>query len=119
MQRTRSCHFEPLPLATDKALTGLIGKIHEQGGVEAAICHGSAALANVRRAGGNYLLTGRAVTGFSKKVEQGIPIPRGLPLCQELSNMKALSGAKRVAVGKLLTKFVLNADLQRAGAGVG
>lgn len=54
-----------LDLATDKALTGLIEKMYEQGGVVAAICHGSAALANVRLAGGDYLVAGRAVTGFT------------------------------------------------------
>ena len=56
-------------LATDKALIGLLGDFYERGGVVAAICHGSAALADVRRADGKYLVTGRAVTGFTEEEE--------------------------------------------------
>lgn len=58
-----------LDLATDKALAVLVGTMYEQGRVVAAICHGSAALANVRITGGDYLVKGRAVTGFSAEEE--------------------------------------------------
>ena len=58
-----------LDLATNKTLTDLIGKMYAQGSIVAAICHGSAALANVRMADGRYLVQGRAVTGFSAEEE--------------------------------------------------
>lgn len=58
-----------LDLATDKVLSGLITRVYEQGGVIAAICHGSAALADVRLANGEYLVSGRAVTGFTDEEE--------------------------------------------------
>lgn len=58
-----------LDLATDTSLTNLIGTMYDQGRVVAAICHGSAALANVRLASGDYLVKGRGVTGFSAEEE--------------------------------------------------
>jgi hypothetical protein len=105
LQRTRSRDFEPIPdwasycpvtqehlylfrqtdrrqgrhvrPAIDKALTGLIGRIHKQGGVVAAICHGSSALANVWRPGGDYLVTGRAVVRKFRSGKAGAAGDRG------------------------------------------
>lgn len=56
-------------LATDPALSALIAAVHDRGKVVAAICHGSAALANVRLADGSFLVHGRRVTGFSAEEE--------------------------------------------------
>lgn len=56
-------------LARNPALARLIADAYEQGRVIAAICHGSAALAQVRLADGRSLVDGRAVTGFSAEEE--------------------------------------------------
>ncbi|MBX3727480.1 MAG: DJ-1/PfpI family protein [Xanthomonadales bacterium] len=56
-------------LPRDAALARLIGAVHDAGGVVAAVCHGPAALAEVRLADGNLLVAGRALTGFSNEEE--------------------------------------------------
>ena len=56
-------------LATNEVLSTLISQMYEDGKVIAAICHGSAALVNVRLASGRYLVDGRSVTGFTAEEE--------------------------------------------------
>ncbi|MBN8214878.1 MAG: DJ-1/PfpI family protein [Xanthomonadales bacterium] len=56
-------------LPKDKALTKLIGRIHDHGGVVSAVCHGPAALVDVRKADGTLLVANRAVNGFSNEEE--------------------------------------------------
>lgn len=56
-------------LPKDKALTTLIGRIHDHGGVVSAVCHGPAALVDVRTADGTLLVMNRAVNGFSNEEE--------------------------------------------------
>ena len=43
--------------------------IYEQGGIVSAVCHGAAALLNVKDAGGTFLLQNKNVTGFSNVEE--------------------------------------------------
>ena len=43
--------------------------IYEQGGIVSAVCHGVAALLNVKDAGGTFLLQNKNVTGFSNVEE--------------------------------------------------
>lgn len=56
-------------LADDKALAGLIAAVYQQGGVIAAVCHGPAALVDVRLADGSALVAGKQLTGFSNEEE--------------------------------------------------
>lgn len=56
-------------LPKDKALSTLIGRIHDHGGVVSAVCHGPAALVDVRTADGTLLVSNRAVNGFSNEEE--------------------------------------------------
>jgi putative intracellular protease/amidase len=58
-----------LDLATDARLGALISRIHADGGVVAAVCHGAAALATARDAAGRPLVAGRQVTGFTNEEE--------------------------------------------------
>ncbi len=44
-------------------------EIYEHGGVVSAVCHGPAALVNVRLTDGRYLVGGKRVTGFSNAEE--------------------------------------------------
>jgi putative intracellular protease/amidase len=57
-------------LARDERVGELLGRIHADGGVVAAVCHGSAALATARDASGRPLVAGRRVTGFSNEEER-------------------------------------------------
>jgi putative intracellular protease/amidase len=56
-------------LPKDKALATLIGSVHDHGGVVSAVCHGPAALVDVRSADGRLLVANRAVNGFSNEEE--------------------------------------------------
>lgn len=58
-----------LDLAEHPGLAALLGRVYDRGGLVAAVCHGSAALAEVRLADGRRLIEGRRVTGFSAEEE--------------------------------------------------
>lgn len=57
--------------------------IYEQGGVVAAVCHGAAALVDVRLRSGRYLLQGRKVTAFSNSEEEAIGLHKVVPFSME------------------------------------
>ncbi|NZA27182.1 type 1 glutamine amidotransferase domain-containing protein [Luteimonas sp. SJ-92] len=56
-------------LPRDPSLAMLVAAIHDRGGVVAAVCHGPAALIDVRLADGSPLVAGRALTGFTNEEE--------------------------------------------------
>lgn len=56
-------------LPFDPALKALLAEVHDSGGIVAAVCHGPAALVDVRLADGTLLVAGRALTGFSNEEE--------------------------------------------------
>ena len=56
-------------LPSDRALQGVLSAIHERGGTLAAVCHGPAALVDVRLRDGSLLVAGRSLTGFSNEEE--------------------------------------------------
>ncbi len=51
------------------ALQELIRDIYEQGGFVAAVCHGPAALVDVKLSQGNYLVAGKRINAFTDKEE--------------------------------------------------
>lgn len=57
-------------LPKDKALQRVIGDIYQQQGSVAAVCHGPAALVDVKLADGSYLIANKAINGFTNKEEQ-------------------------------------------------
>ncbi|MBU1310343.1 MAG: type 1 glutamine amidotransferase domain-containing protein [Gammaproteobacteria bacterium] len=56
-------------LPKDPALQQLIADIYQQQGAVAAVCHGPAALVNVKLADGSYLVANKVVNGFSNDEE--------------------------------------------------
>lgn len=56
-------------LPADAALRRLLAGIYQRGGVVAAVCHGPAALVDVRLGDGRLLVEGRRLTGFSNEEE--------------------------------------------------
>ncbi len=58
-------------LPADAALRSLVGTMHDRGAVIAAVCHGPAALVDVRLADGSLLVSGRRMTGFTN-AEEGV-----------------------------------------------
>ncbi|HEY0923871.1 type 1 glutamine amidotransferase domain-containing protein [Rheinheimera pacifica] len=57
-------------LPKDTALQQLIAAIYQQQGSVAAVCHGPAALVNVKLADGSYLVANKAVNSFTNEEEQ-------------------------------------------------
>ena len=57
-------------LPKDPQLQSFIADIYERQGVVAAVCHGPAALVDVKLTDGSYLVQGKAVNGFTNHEEQ-------------------------------------------------
>lgn len=53
----------------NKFIQSAVNTIYEQGGIVSAVCHGVAALLNVKDAGGTFLIQNKNVTGFSNVEE--------------------------------------------------
>ena len=51
-------------------LAKLTARFYESGKVVSAVCHGPAGLMEVRLSGGEYLIGGKELTGFSWKEEE-------------------------------------------------
>lgn len=57
-------------LPNDTALQSLIAQIYKQEGSVAAVCHGPAALVNVKLEDGSYLVANKALNGFTNEEEK-------------------------------------------------
>lgn len=57
-------------LPKDESLQNLIAGIYEQQGTVAAVCHGPAALVDVKLQDGSYLVANKKVNGFTNEEEQ-------------------------------------------------
>ena len=57
-------------LPNNNALQQLIAKVYQQQGVIAAVCHGPAALVNVKLDNGNYLVAGKQVSAMTNIEEK-------------------------------------------------
>ncbi|AEO60895.1 hypothetical protein MYCTH_2310610 [Thermothelomyces thermophilus ATCC 42464] len=114
-------HGPMFDLATDPTSQALVREFAAAGKVLAAVCHGPAALANVRTGGddagqaGEFLLRGRRVTGFTNAEEAAVGLDRAVPFLLEdrLRELVGSEGAfekadadwgeKVVVDGKLIT----------------
>lgn len=67
----------------DRDVQRLAAAIHENGGVVAAVCHGPAALVDVRLSSGEYLVAGKRVTGFSNDEEEAAELTKVVPFLLE------------------------------------
>ena len=92
-----------------KALNKLTAKIYEKGGVVAAVCHGPAALINVKLSNGSYLLKGKSVTGFTNKEEDIVQLSSQMPFMLETEMNKR--GAKFTSAKPWQEKVVVDGRL--------
>ena len=81
---------------TDPGLTRLAEAIYEKGGIVSAVCHGSAALLNLKRADGSALVAGQAVTGFANLEERLAGLTKHVPFALE-DQLKEKGGAYKRA----------------------
>ena len=64
-------------------LSEITARIHERGGIVASVCHGQAALVNVRLSSGKYLVDGKDLTAFSNDEEEAAGLTRVVPFLLE------------------------------------
>jgi putative intracellular protease/amidase len=69
--------------ADDPSLAALTAAIYERGGVVGAVCHGPAALVNVRLSSGAYLVSGRDVSAFTNEEERAAGLAEVVPFLLE------------------------------------
>lgn len=68
---------------SDTSLAALTADIWTNGGVVAAVCHGPAALVNVRLGDGEWLVGGREVTSFTNQEEEAVDMSDVVPFLLE------------------------------------
>lgn len=70
-------------LAQDATLGALLARAYERGGVVAAVCHGPAALVNVRLSNGQYLVAGKRLAAFTNAEEAAVGLDKIVPFALE------------------------------------
>lgn len=61
------------------AIAALAAAIYENGGYVSAVCHGPAALVNIRLSDSTYLIEGKKVTSFTNAEEQAVELTEVVP----------------------------------------
>jgi len=84
-------------LATDATSHKLINEFYAHNKIVSAVCHGPAALVNVKLPSGAYLLDGQPVTGFSNAEEESVGLMPVVPFKLEDALNKASGGHYRKA----------------------
>ncbi|KAL6406562.1 ThiJ/PfpI family protein [Ilyonectria robusta] len=96
-------------LAVDTTSHALVREFYESGKIVSAVCHGPAALVNIKLSDGTYMVKDQAVTGFSNAEEDAYKFTDAMPflLEDELRNhggkyekADQLFGVKVVVSGK-------------------
>lgn len=64
-------------------LAALTANMYERGKVVAAVCHGPAALVNVKLADGTYLVKGKTVSAFTNEEEKNVKLEAVVPFLLE------------------------------------
>ena len=58
-------------------------EIYEAGGIVASVCHGPAALVNIKLSSGKYLVAGKRVAAFTNEEEKAVNMVRKVPFLLE------------------------------------
>ncbi len=95
-----------------KEVNSVSRSIYENGGFVGSVCHGPAALINIKLSNGKYLIAGKKVTGFSNEEEKAVKLDQSVPFLLE-DELK-----KRGALYSKANNFSLNVvDDQRVVTG--
>lgn len=111
-------------LAHDATSHQIINEFASAGKVVAAVCHGPAALAYVKRPSGEYLLQDHAVTGFSTSEEEAVGLTQAMPFLLE-DQLNVASGGKYQAAGSdwapnvVVSGNIITGQNPASAAGVG
>lgn len=66
-----------------KEISKVSSSIYENGGIVASICHGPAALINIKLSNGKYLIEGKKLTAFSNAEEEAAGLTATMPFLLE------------------------------------
>ena len=96
---------------TSPAVQRVTREVYESGAIVAGVCHGPAALVNVKLSDGSYLVAGKKVSAFTDDEERAVKLDKVVPflLATTLSQRGALHQpapdwtAKTVVDGRLVT----------------
>jgi putative intracellular protease/amidase len=69
--------------ADNAALAGIGGKIYENGGAIAAVCHGPSGLVNIKLSNGKYLVEGKKINAFTNEEEIAVKLENVVPFMLE------------------------------------
>ncbi|MET4542947.1 putative intracellular protease/amidase [Pedobacter africanus] len=70
-------------LPDNTAIAAIAGKIYENKGIVAAVCHGPAGIVNIRLNNGKYLVEGKKVNGFTNEEEAAVKLDKVVPFLLE------------------------------------
>ncbi|MBN9163401.1 MAG: type 1 glutamine amidotransferase domain-containing protein [Myxococcales bacterium 68-20] len=79
-------------LPSDPGFASVATRIYERGGVVAAVCHGPAALVDVKLTDGRYLVAGKDVSAFTNDEERAVKLETVVPFL--LADRLAERGAR-------------------------
>lgn len=93
----------------DKVLQQFAADIYQSNGIVAAVCHGPAALLNIKLADGRYLIAGKQVTGFTNAEEEQVKLTQVVPF--SLQDQLVQRGAHFNAAANWQEKVVVDQRL--------
>lgn len=94
---------------TSPAVARVTRDIYEQGGAVAAVCHGPAALVNVKLGDGSYLVAGKRVSAFTDSEEHAVKLADTVPFL--LASQLVERGARHEAAPDWTSKVVVDGRL--------
>lgn len=103
-------------------LNRVAAAIYENGGIVAAVCHGPAALVNVKLSNGRYLVDGKNVNSFTNSEEEEVGLANVVPFLLE-SKLKErgakFQGGKNWANKVVVSDRLITAQNPQSAASLG
>ncbi len=96
-------------LPGDEGFKAVTARIYEGGGVVSAVCHGPAALVDVKLSNGDYLVANKDVSAFTNTEERAVKLENVVPFL--LQDRLTERGARHVAAPDFQEKVVVSERL--------
>ncbi len=96
-------------LPDNAAFQRVAASIYERGGAVAAVCHGPAALVNLKLSNGEYLVAGKAVSAFTNEEERAVKLDAVVPFL--LADKLTSRGARHEGAPMWQSKVVVSERL--------
>jgi putative intracellular protease/amidase len=94
---------------TSAAVARVTREVYEQGGAVAAVCHGPAALVNVKLSDGRWLIDGKHLSAFTDSEERAVGLADTVPFL--LASKLSERGARHEAAPDWTAKVVIDGRL--------